>query len=49
VGGSDLETCHADLSRTEYSWAELQQRPLPPGVDPARIEAYLSTQEFQVA
>ena len=48
VGSSDLEATYAALSRTEFTWEELQQRPLPPGVDPARIEAYLSTDAFQV-
>ena len=48
LGSSDLEATYAALSRTEFTWEELQQRPLPPGVDPARIEAYLSTDAFQV-
>lgn len=48
VSSSDLEATYAALSRTEYTWEELQQRPLPPGVDPARIETYLSTSTFQV-
>ena len=39
---------HAELSRTEYSWEELQTRPLPAGVDPAKIETYLSELVFQV-
>jgi len=47
VSCSDLEATYAALSRTEYTWEELQQRPLPPGVDPARIETYLSTETFQ--
>ena len=49
VGSGDLEATYGDLSRTEYSWAELQVRPLPPGVDPARIEAYLSEDVFLVS
>ena len=48
VSSPDLEGTYAALSRTEYTWEELQQRPLPPGVDPARIETYLSTSTFQV-
>lgn len=48
VGSPDLEAAHASLARTEYSWAELQARPLPPGVDPARIETYLGQGDFQV-
>jgi len=47
VTSSDLEATYAALSRTEFTWEELQQRPLPPGVDPARIETYLSTSTFQ--
>jgi len=47
VGSPDLEAAHAALARTEYSWAELQARPLPPGVDPARIETYLGQGDFQ--
>ena len=44
----DLEAEYSDLSRTEYSLEELQVRPLPPGVDPAKIESYLSDEVFQV-
>jgi len=47
VGDSDLETSYSALSRTEYTWEELEVRPLPPGVDPARIETYLSHTAFQ--
>lgn len=47
VGSDDLEMTHAELSRTEYSWEELQTRPLPAGVDPAKIETYLSEPVFQ--
>ena len=43
-----VEIVYSGLSRTEYSWAELQERPFPPGVDPARIEQYLSISTFQV-
>ena len=43
---TDLEKTHAQLSRTSYSWEELQTRPLPNGVDPARIEQYLAAEEF---
>ena len=46
---SDLEKSFAELSRTEYSWTELQVRPLPPGVDPAKIETYLSNDVFLVS
>ena len=49
VSSADLEATFSLLSRTSYSWEELQQRPLPHGVDPARIEAYLDTLAFQVS
>ena len=48
IGSADLESTYADLSRTEYSWEELKVRPLPPGVDPAKIETYLSNDVFLV-
>ena len=48
MSSPDLEATFSLLSRTSYSWEELQQRPLPHGVDPARIEAYLDTLAFQV-
>jgi len=47
VASDDLEATYSELSRREYSWKELQSRPLPPGVDPARIETYLSNTTFQ--
>lgn len=36
------------LNRTTYSLAELQVRPLPEGVDPTRLESYLTPEDFQV-
>ncbi len=48
-GSTDVRTVLQALSRQEYSWQELTSRPLPPGVDPARIELYLSDTAFQVA
>jgi len=36
------------LSKSAYTWNELQQRPLPDGVDPARLEKYLSDEDFVV-
>ncbi|UYV67644.1 SVIL [Cordylochernes scorpioides] len=39
----------ARLTRTHYTRAELTAGPLPPaGVDPSRLEAYLSDSEFEV-
>ena len=34
------------LSRDKYSLAELQKKPLPEGVDPKKLESYLSEEEF---
>ncbi|RUS77684.1 hypothetical protein EGW08_014549 [Elysia chlorotica] len=42
-----LETVLERLSQTRYSLARLQERPLPEGVDPLKLEAYLSDAEFQ--
>jgi hypothetical protein len=44
----DVRSVYESLSRQEYSWSELTVRPLPPGVDPARIELYLADASFQV-
>uniref|UniRef100_A0A667YY86 Supervillin c n=1 Tax=Myripristis murdjan TaxID=586833 RepID=A0A667YY86_9TELE len=38
----------AQLNKTQYPLQELLQRPLPAGVDPQRLEVYLSDQDFQV-
>jgi len=38
----------ASLKRAKYKWAELQERPLPDGVDPLRLESYLTDEEFNV-
>ena len=35
------------LKRTTYTRGELQMQPLP-GVDPTRLESYLSPQDFMV-
>ena len=45
---SSLDETLAELSRAEYTWADLQQRPLPDGVDPSRMEKYLCEKDFQV-
>ncbi|KAA0725355.1 Supervillin [Triplophysa tibetana] len=37
------------LSRQQYSLQELTSKPLPEGVDPLRIECYLSDKDFQSA
>lgn len=36
------------LSKQQYSIDELTRKPLPEGVDPLRLEDYLSDQDFQV-
>lgn len=36
------------LSRQQYSIDELTRKPLPEGVDPLRLEDYLSDQDFRV-
>jgi supervillin len=37
----------AKLCQTQYSWEDLQRRPLPDGVDPLRLEFYLTDEEFE--
>ncbi|KAK6166060.1 hypothetical protein SNE40_022841 [Patella caerulea] len=37
----------AKLKRTQYTFAELQERPLPEGVDASKLESYLDDEEFQ--
>lgn len=44
-----VETELAKLSRQEYSLEELKQKPAPEGVDPSRLETYLSADDFQKA
>lgn len=39
----------AQLSRTNYSLAELTTKPLPDGADPLHLEVYLSNEEFAEA
>ena len=35
------------LQKTRYTWEELQERPLPEGVDPLKLEAFLEDEEFE--
>lgn len=42
----NLEEELALLSRTTYPLSTLLQRPLPDGVDPTKLEIYLSNDEF---
>ena len=34
--------------RTQFTLKELQKRPLPEGVDPSKLETYISDNEFEV-
>ena len=54
----EAEVCHqiilvedvlARLSQNTFPLAQLQGRPLPEGVDPLRLELYLSDQDFEVS
>ncbi|KAM8839141.1 supervillin isoform 2-T2 [Synchiropus picturatus] len=44
-----VEDVLARLSQNIYPLAQLQNRPLPEGVDPLRLEIYLSDQDFELA
>ena len=45
---SNLKSVLAALSKTSYTWEELQQRPLPDGVDPSKLEKYITDEDFKV-
>lgn len=45
----NLEECFSRLSKSVYTLAELQERPLPDGVNPNRLESYLSDDQFSVS
>lgn len=45
----DMEECFNRLCKSVYSFEELQQRPLPDGVNPNKLETYLSDQQFSVS
>ena len=44
-----MEEILAELTRTTYPLSTLMERPLPDGVDPVRLETYLSDTEFRVS
>lgn len=44
-----IKTALEMLSRRVYPFEVLKERPLPEGVDPTRLERYLSPEEFQQA
>ena len=50
---SDLELVSEALAKLtdvrRYSLSQLQQRPLPEGVDLQKLETYLNDEEFQVS
>jgi len=49
VGQKDLiEEVLAELVVNCYPLARLRERPLPDGVDPMKLETYLSDEEFYV-
>lgn len=43
-----VEDVLARLCQSTYPLAALQTRPLPHGVDPLRLEIYLSDEDFEV-
>lgn len=43
-----VEDVLARLCQSTYPLAALQSRPLPHGVDPLRLEIYLSDEDFEV-
>ena len=45
---TSLDKLLKKLTCTQYTFAELQVRPLPEGVDPLKIESYLVDSEFEV-
>ena len=45
----DVVALLARLTRTRYTRPELQQRPLPEGADPLRLETYLCARDFEVS
>lgn len=44
----DVEQELARLTQSTYPIEQLLQRPLPDGVDPTKLELYLSPQHFKV-
>lgn len=44
-----VEDVLARLCQNIFPLAQLQARPLPEGVDPLRLEIYLSDQDFEVS
>lgn len=42
-----VEDVYIKLTQTRYTLEELQERPLPDGVDPLKLESYLADEEFE--
>lgn len=42
-----VQEVYTKLTQTQYSLDELQERPLPDGVDPLKLESYLPDDEFE--
>lgn len=45
---TSVEDLLSKLLKTKYTWEELQERPLPEGVDPLKMEQFLQDDEFEV-
>ncbi|ELU02277.1 hypothetical protein CAPTEDRAFT_139004, partial [Capitella teleta] len=44
---TSVEDLLSKLLKTKYTWEELQERPLPEGVDPLKMEQFLQDDEFE--
>ncbi|XP_070186679.1 platelet binding protein GspB-like isoform X2 [Littorina saxatilis] len=42
-----VEDVYTKLTQARYTFEELQERPLPEGVDPLKLETYLADEEFE--
>jgi len=42
-----VETILEKVTQARYTFAELQESPLPEGVDPLKLESYLEDEEFE--
>jgi supervillin len=43
-----VQDLYERLTETKYTWQQLQERPLPEGVNPLKLEFYLEDSEFEV-
>jgi supervillin len=44
----DIEILLSQLNRNRYPLSVLKQKPLPDGINPLKLECYLSDEEFEV-